>query len=289
MPFMASAEDFIFNAVGELLFHYKWGDPTNLKIATLGFETKPGSVGQNGRSIACDAALSTPLASKKQLAKMEFTSLSSTLDGNAEIFYGPPRKSRENPDQVEVVTVFKNLADHNVKEFLPEGYSIPDPPNYRDEVDLISMRCDSNKFVIARTEFWDASNQLVRMQVLDPAQLKFSEAQSNSPIAALKEISCPKSYAGVGIRLAEDKGSISVAEVFEGSPAARAGVTVGDVISEIDNEPVNDHTLQQILEKLRGPENTKVLIKLLKRDAAPIEVSMTREIVKIKTVEGAPK
>jgi hypothetical protein len=54
---MASAEDFIFNAAGELLFHYKWGDPANLKIATLGFEIKTGSVGQTGRSIACDAAL----------------------------------------------------------------------------------------------------------------------------------------------------------------------------------------------------------------------------------------
>jgi hypothetical protein len=288
-PFMASAEDSIFNAAGELLFHYKWGDPANLKIATLGFEIKPGSVGQTGRNIACDAALRTPLASKKQLAKMEFTSLSSSLDGNAEIFYGPPRKSRDIPNQVEVITVFKNLADHNVKEFLPEGFSIPDPPNFRNEVDLMVIGCASNKFAITRTEYWDASNQLVRMQVLDPALLKFSEVQPSSPLAALEEISCPKSYAGVGMRLAEDKGSFVVAEVFEGSPAARAGIVVNNIISEIDNESVSGFSLQQVVERLRGPESTKVLVKILRKDADPIEVSMIRGIVKTKTVEGLPK
>jgi uncharacterized caspase-like protein len=288
-PFMASAEDFIFNAGGELLFHYKWGDPASLNIATVGFGTKPGSVGQTGRSIACDAKLSTPLASKKQLAKMEFTSLSSSLDGNAEIFYGPPRKSPDISNHVEIITVFKNLADHSVKEFLPNDVSIPDPPNFREEVDLILIGCDSNKFAITRIENWDASNQLVRMQIFDAAQVKFSEVQPNSPIAALIEISCPKRYAGVGMRLTEDKGSIVVAEVFEGSPAAKAGVVQSNVISEIDNVSVSGLSLQQVVEKLRGPESTKILVKILRRDADPIEISMTREIVMMKSVEGAPK
>jgi hypothetical protein len=229
------------------------------------------------------------LASKKQLAKMEFTSLSSSLDGNAEIFYGPPRKSRELSNHVEIITVFKNLADRNVKEFLPKDFSIPDPPNFREEVDLILIGCDSNKFAITRTENWDASNQLVRMQVFDPAQVKFSEVQPNSPVAALIEISCPKRYAGVGMRLTEDKSSIVVAEVFEGSPAAKAGIVQNNVISEIDNVSVSGLSLQQVVEKLRGPESTKVLVKILRRDADPIEVSMTREIVMMKSVEGAAK
>ena len=86
MPRMALSEDFIFNAAGELLFHYKFADPKYLKISTVGFEIQPGSVGQTGRTIVCDAPLSTPLVSKKQMAKMDFTSLSVRSMGTRKYF-----------------------------------------------------------------------------------------------------------------------------------------------------------------------------------------------------------
>jgi hypothetical protein len=289
-PMMASSEDFIFNGAGDLLFHYKWGDPKYLLISTIGFTVQPGSISYTGRNIACNETVATPLVSKKQMAKMDFASLSSSSDGNGEILYGPAKKSRSDPNQMEVVVIFKNFADHNVKDFFPAGASIPDPPNYRHEVDLTLIRCDANKFAITKTEFWDASNQLVRTVFSDPAvSVKFSDFIPNSPFAALQEIFCQKGYAGVGLRLAEDKGSILVTEVFDGSPAAKAGVSVSDIISLIDHEPVSGLTLQQIVEKLRGPEGTKVLIKILKKGSDPIEVSMSREIVKLKSVESAPK
>jgi Caspase domain/PDZ domain len=289
-PMMASSEDFIFNGAGELLFHYKWGDPKYLLISTIGFAVKPGTVSYTGRNIACNETVATPLVSKKQMAKMDFASLSSSTDGNGEILYGSAQKSRSDPNQMEVVGIFKNFADHNVKDFLPVGTSIPDPPNYRNEVDLILIRCDANKFAITKTEFWDASNRLVRIVFSDPAvSVKFSEFIPNSPFAAMQEIFCQKGYAGVGLRLADDKGSIVVTEVFEGSPAAKAGVTVNDIISLIDDEPVGVLTLQQIIEKVRGPEGTKIRLKISKKGSDPIEVSMTREIVKVKSVEGASK
>ena len=290
VPRMALAEDFIFNAAGELLFHYKFADPKYLKIFTVGFDIQPGSVGQTGRTIVCDATLSTPLVSKKQLAKVDFTSLSSTPDGNAEILYAPPSKSRSDPDQLEIIIVFKNLIDHNVKDFFPQGVSIPDPPNYRQEVDLISIKCDSNKFALTRTEHWDASNRLVRMQFVNPAQITFSEIQPNSSAAALQEIYCQKAYAGVGIRLSANKDSIIVAELFAGSPAAKAGIAANDIISQIDNEPVAGLTVEQVTEKVRGPEGTKVLLKVLRQGQDdPIEFSLTRAIVNVTSAEGGSK
>jgi hypothetical protein len=289
-PRMASSEDFIFNEAGELLFHYKWGDPKYLSIATVGFTVQPGSIGYTGRNIACNETVATPLVSKKQMAKMDFASLSSTIDGTGEILYGSVQKSRSDPDQVEAVTIWKYFADHNVKEFFPAGTFIPDPPNYRYEVDLMLIRCDSPKFAITKTEFWDTSNRLVRSQFWDPAvSIKYNEFIPTSPIGAMQEIFCQKSYAGVGLRLEEDKGSIVVMEVFEGSPAAKAGVVASDIISEVDGEPVSGFSVQQILEKLRGSEGTKVLIKILKKGSDPIELSMTREIVKRKSAEGASK
>ena len=247
-------------------------------------------MGYTGRNIACNETIATPLVSKKQMTKMDFTSLSSSTDGTGEILYAPAQKSRSDPNQMEVVGIFKNFADHNVKDYFPAGASIPDPPNYRQEVDLILIRCDANKFAITKTEFWDASNRLVRIVFSDPAvSVKFSEFIPNSPFAAMQEIFCQKGYAGVGLRLADDKGSIVVTEVFEGSPAAKAGVAVNDIVSQIDDEPMGGLTLQQVVEKLRGPEGTKIRLKISRKGSDPIEVSMTREIVKVKSVEGASK
>jgi uncharacterized caspase-like protein len=289
-PTMASAEDFVFNEAGELLFHYKWGDPKYLKISTVGFAIQPGSIGQTGRTMTCDATLNTPMVSKKQMAKKDFTSLSSMLDGNGEILYAPPRRSRSDPNQLEIITIFKNFADRNVKELFSEGVSIPDPPNYREEVDLILLRCDSNKFAITRTEHWDASNRLVRMGFVDPAHVNFSEVEPTSPAAAMQEMFCKKGYAGIGIRLADDQGSVVAAEIFEGSPAARAGIAVNDIISQIDNESLSGLTPQQVTERIRGPEGTKILLKVLRKGQdSPIEFSLTRAIVTVKSVEGGSK
>jgi hypothetical protein len=289
-PSMASAEDFIFNGAGELLFHYKRSDPKYLNLSTVGYSIKPGTVGQMARIIACDETFSTPLASKKQMANMAFTSLSSTLDGSGEIFYGPPQRSRSDPNQIEVVVVFDNHTDRNVSDYFPPGTSIPNPPNYRQEVDLVLLRCDANRSAMTRTEHWDASNRLVRMQLLEPTiSANFSEFVPGSPFANMQEIFCQKGYAGIGLRLVEDKGSIIVAEVFEGSPAAKAGVVANDVVSHIDSEPVSGLTLQQVIEKIRGPEGTKVRLKIQRKDSDPIDWSITREIVKMKSVEGASK
>jgi hypothetical protein len=223
-PFMALAEDFIFDETGELLYHYKWGDPKYLNISVIGFEIRPGTVGSTARNIVCDDALGTPLASKKQIANMNFTSLSSMVGGDGEIFYGPAQKSQSDPHQIEVTMVFKLFSDHNVKESFSAGVSIPDPPHYRQELDRVLIKCDTNKFAFTRTEHWNASNQLVRMQFADPSvNLTFADIRNNSPFAAIQEITCQKDYAGVGIRLGNDNGSFVAEEVFDGAPIARGG------------------------------------------------------------------
>jgi hypothetical protein len=222
---------------------------------------------------------------------MDFISLQSMTDGSGEILYGSAQKSKSDPNQVEVVTVFKNFADRNVKELLPAGTSVPDPPNYREEVDLVLVKCDANKFLITRTEHWDASNQLVRISFLDPTtNVKYGDTQPTSPFAALKIIVCPKSEAGLGLRVAQDQGSVVVTEVLDGSPAARAGLIAKDIISQVNGEPINGLSLQQVVEKLRGPQNTQVAITINRSGQNyPIEFTLTREIIKMKSAEGTQK
>ena len=121
--------------------------------------------------------------------------------------------------------IIHNNSDHNVKEFLPQGISIPDPPNFRTEVDHVLLKCNENKFAIDKTEFWSAAKELVRLGAIDRAlPINFSDFKEFSPYATLQEIVCGKSYGGIGITFALDNGSIRVTEVFSGSPAEKVGV-----------------------------------------------------------------
>ena len=91
---MATAETSIFDKSGNILFHYKWGDPQYLNFA-IGVMLGPGTVGLTGKNLLCHTELATPLISKRQLAEMKFTSLSSTSSGDGEMFFGPSQNSQK--------------------------------------------------------------------------------------------------------------------------------------------------------------------------------------------------
>lgn len=85
-PVMATSEQTIFKGTGEALFHYKWADPEYLNLS-LGQALPPGSVGSNARYMACHEEIGLPLVTKKQITDMKFISLSSTSNGDGDIFY----------------------------------------------------------------------------------------------------------------------------------------------------------------------------------------------------------
>ena len=155
---------------------------------------------------------------------MKFTSLSSTASGDGEIFFGPSQTSQNVQDQKEIVVIIRYNSDRNVKDFLPQGISIPDPPNFRTEVDHVLLKCNENKFLIDKIEFWSAAKELVRVVALNrELPFTFSEFKEFSPYATLQEIVCGKSYGGIGVMVTPDNGSIRVTEVLSGSPAEKVG------------------------------------------------------------------
>jgi hypothetical protein len=130
-PDMAVAESSIFDKSGSLLYHYKWADPQYLNL-TIGQKLIPGSIASVAKNIVCHEEFATPMISKHQLAEMKFTSLSSTVTGDGEILFGPSQTSQNVQDQREIVLIIRNNSDRNVKEFFPQGISIPDPPDFRN-------------------------------------------------------------------------------------------------------------------------------------------------------------
>lgn len=95
------------------------------------------------------------------------------------------------------------------------------------------------------------------------------------------------SFGGLGIEVTEDKGLIRVVSPIDDTPAFRAGVKPGDIITAIDGKTVLGLTLGEAVEKMRGPPNSRIVLTI-KRQAVdkPIEVPLIREMIQIQVVKS---
>ena len=95
-------------------------------------------------------------------------------------------------------------------------------------------------------------------------------------------------FGGLGIEVTLDRDSelVKVITPIDDTPASRAGVLAGDLISEIDGEPVRGLSLTQAVEKMRGPVGSSIDLTVLREGAdAPIDIKITRAIIKVKAVK----
>jgi carboxyl-terminal processing protease len=65
-------------------------------------------------------------------------------------------------------------------------------------------------------------------------------------------------YVGIGVQLEEQKGKVVVAAPIQGSPAEKAGISPDDVVLAVDGKSVRGDGISEIVEKVKGPEGTKV-------------------------------
>jgi len=94
-------------------------------------------------------------------------------------------------------------------------------------------------------------------------------------------------FGGLGIEVTMEEGLIKVVAPIDETPAAKAGILANDIITHLDDEPVQGLTLNQAVEKMRGPVNTKIRLKIMRKgqDKA-IEVAITRDIIRVRSVRS---
>lgn len=73
-------------------------------------------------------------------------------------------------------------------------------------------------------------------------------------------------FIGVGIEITSEDGLIKVVSPIEGSPAFRAGLKTGDLITKIDDTAVKGLSLNDAVKRMRGEPNTKVQLTILRKD-----------------------
>jgi len=93
-------------------------------------------------------------------------------------------------------------------------------------------------------------------------------------------------FGGLGIEVTMEDELVKVVTPIDDTPAARAGVLAGDLISEIDGEAIRGLNLSDAVDKMRGPVNTAIELTIL-RDGAdmPLKIKVVRDIISVKAVK----
>ncbi|MGX1746357.1 MULTISPECIES: S41 family peptidase [unclassified Brevundimonas] len=93
-------------------------------------------------------------------------------------------------------------------------------------------------------------------------------------------------YSGVGLTITSEGGLVKVISPMDDSPAGRAGVQAGDVISAVNGQNAAGLSVSEVSDKLRGATGTSVTITFLRDGEEPREVVLTREVIKVESVTG---
>ena len=94
-------------------------------------------------------------------------------------------------------------------------------------------------------------------------------------------------FVGIGIEMGMEDGLVKVVSPIEGSPAFRAGLKPGDLITRIDNTGVKGLTVDQAVKRMRGEPNTKVQLTIFRKaESRSFPVTLVREEIRTQSVRA---
>jgi carboxyl-terminal processing protease len=93
-------------------------------------------------------------------------------------------------------------------------------------------------------------------------------------------------FEGVGMNVAEAERGLRVVTVFDGSPAQKGGIRVGDLITSVDGRSLAGKTTEQATTLIKGPAGTTVTLAVVTGDDAPRELELKRASVDVPVVES---
>ena len=94
-------------------------------------------------------------------------------------------------------------------------------------------------------------------------------------------------FGGLGIEVTQEEGFVKVVAPMDETPAAAAGIEAGDFITHVDGESVLGLTLDQAVDRMRGPVGSEIIITVVREGTAePFDVSIIRDTIKLTAVRG---
>jgi carboxyl-terminal processing protease len=93
-------------------------------------------------------------------------------------------------------------------------------------------------------------------------------------------------FGGLGIEVTMENGLVKVVSPIDDTPAFRAGIKPGDMITHLNGEQVQGLTLNEAVEKMRGPVNSDLKLTIRREGREAFEVAVTRAVIKIESVRS---
>lgn len=93
-------------------------------------------------------------------------------------------------------------------------------------------------------------------------------------------------FGGLGIEVTMEDGLVKVVSPIDDTPAAKAGMQPGDLITAIDGKPVMGLKLPEAVQKIRGPVGSTITLRVRREGKEPFDVTLTRAIIKIDSVKA---
>ena len=93
-------------------------------------------------------------------------------------------------------------------------------------------------------------------------------------------------FGGLGIEVTMENGFVKVVSPIDDTPAHRAGIEAGDLITHLDGESVMGLTLNDAVDRMRGKINTDLILTIRRANEEPFDVVITRDVIKIQSVRS---
>jgi carboxyl-terminal processing protease len=94
-------------------------------------------------------------------------------------------------------------------------------------------------------------------------------------------------FVGLGIEVGMEDGYVKVISPIEDSPAYKAGLKAGDLITRLDSTPVKGLTLDEAVKRMRGEPNTKITLTVARKEEdKPLMITIVRQEIKVQSVKG---
>lgn len=94
-------------------------------------------------------------------------------------------------------------------------------------------------------------------------------------------------FGGLGIEVTQENGFVKVVSPIDDTPADKAGVEAGDFITRVDGESTLGKTLDEAVDKMRGPVGSEIIITIVREGIdEPFDISIIRDTIEIKAVKA---
>jgi carboxyl-terminal processing protease len=97
------------------------------------------------------------------------------------------------------------------------------------------------------------------------------------------------SFEGIGLQMGVKNKLITAIAPIKGTPAERAGLKPGDIVLAVDKKPTADLSIDEVVNMIRGPKDTKVTLTISREGVSSKDVEITRAVIKVPSMDYSIK